>query len=518
MPEKKNRPAISILLPTRNRVSKVLRLLDSISHTTSVRNAVEVIIYADDDDGPSREISFDEIPIKRISAARNRAMGAIYTDCFHASTGRYLMLMNDDVVFRTRGWDERVRQAMAEFNDDMAFVYGNDLDQGGSVPSFPVFPRKVIEVMGGIPSGYRNYHIESHVFDIFKRVRAAGHDRITYLEDVVFEHMHYMLGKSEFDSTYIKEDVEADCRLFIELDEERDYVARRIVRHIERLKCSGDKQDAPGAPIAVSVLMEFSGGMERLHTALAAITGPELPGSQEKNEITVLDCSPGTQLLSLAEALRGVDVIEVDARLTRSSAHLNTAARNARGDYLLFMRQGVVPAPGLLPAMLAAARRHPDAGVVGCKHVDPRSMQVLHAGLCFYASGGRLCATRLYSGLDRDAGPVNKPRELQAIDDSCMLVDKEAFLRAGGFDGSCGFLRGIGLCLKIRKAGGKVVYDNAPVVFIGEAGREGTTGPEIPAEWHDMIECDLERVLEEDALLLRSVEGRDHFKYEVVRA
>jgi len=32
----------------------------------------------------------------------------------------------------------------------------------------------------------------------------AGHDRIRYLEEVVFEHLHYRTGKAAMDETYTK--------------------------------------------------------------------------------------------------------------------------------------------------------------------------------------------------------------------------------------------------------------------------------------------------------------------------
>jgi len=33
-------------------------------------------------------------------------------------------------------------------------------------------------------------------------MQRAGHDRIRYLEDVIFEHLHYRTGKVAVDETY----------------------------------------------------------------------------------------------------------------------------------------------------------------------------------------------------------------------------------------------------------------------------------------------------------------------------
>ena len=51
------------------------------------------------------------------------------------------MLMNDDAAIRTNGWDAAMLQAFEGFPDGVALVYGNDLDQGARVPTFPAMPR-----------------------------------------------------------------------------------------------------------------------------------------------------------------------------------------------------------------------------------------------------------------------------------------------------------------------------------------------------------------------------------------
>jgi hypothetical protein len=60
-----------------------------------------------------------------------------------------------------------------------------------------------------------------------------GHDRIRYLDDVVFEHMHYILGKGAADSTYNKKNQRADDLLFIALDDERLIGAKLLAQYIE---------------------------------------------------------------------------------------------------------------------------------------------------------------------------------------------------------------------------------------------------------------------------------------------
>jgi hypothetical protein len=225
---------ISLLLPTRGRPGFVQRLFDSISSTAAAVDEIEVVLFVDEDDPQSQRISHPVISIVKIVGPAGQTMGAMNTACYDASHGRYVMLLNDDAVFRSSGWDVRITESFARFPDEIALVYGNDLDQGGAIPTFPAVSRVVCEALGELcPRGYRNLHIESHLLDIFKELAKRGHDRICYLADVVIEHMHHAVGKAALDATYQKKDQRGDDLLFIALDDDRSIQARSLARYIE---------------------------------------------------------------------------------------------------------------------------------------------------------------------------------------------------------------------------------------------------------------------------------------------
>lgn len=233
---------ISLLVPTRNRPRLLQRLLDSLVETTADLANVEVVLYIDEDDTQSKQFSHRSLSPIKIIASPGRSMGEMNRLCYEASRGRYVMLLNDDVVFRTSGWDTKVLNAFSPFTDDIAMVYGNDLDQGVAVPTFPFISRAVCDVLGEIcPRGYQNLHIESHLFDIFKQLVKLGHHRIRYLGDVIFEHMHYILGKADVDQTYIKKQRRADDILFMDLDDERAFKAKHLAEYI-RSRARGLKE------------------------------------------------------------------------------------------------------------------------------------------------------------------------------------------------------------------------------------------------------------------------------------
>jgi len=155
------------------------------------------------------------------------------------------MLLNDDVVFRTERWDTRVVTAFEQFDDDLALVYGDDRDQRRARPTLPFVSRVACDQMGGIcPRSYHRLHIESHLFDIFLQLEAFGPRRIVYLPEVVFEHMHYAVGKGVFDATSVKNHKQDDDALFIALDEERRHLAGRLAAFIDACE-SGKPADRP---------------------------------------------------------------------------------------------------------------------------------------------------------------------------------------------------------------------------------------------------------------------------------
>jgi hypothetical protein len=224
---------ISLLLPTRARPALVNRLFESVVQTTTLPDNLECVVYIDVDDDASCGIERPAFKVSKLMGPAGQTMGNMMRSCYEASRGRYVMLLNDDVVFRTPGWDDRVRLAFQQFPDEVALVYGNDLDQGQSRPTLPFVSRTVCQLMGAIcPRGYHNLHIESHLFDIFKQLSDFDQHRLVYLGDVVFEHMHYTVGKAHLDSTYVKKHKQNDDVLFISLDTERHNLAARMERFI----------------------------------------------------------------------------------------------------------------------------------------------------------------------------------------------------------------------------------------------------------------------------------------------
>lgn len=223
----------SLILPTRERPQQVYRLFDSIKETTSDLSSIEIILYVDEDDHLSRKISYPSLNIKKIILPR-KPMGKVTNICYEASGGSYIMLVNDDVIFRTKGWDERVIKCFEKFNDRIALVYGNDLDYGEKMAVFPFLSREVCELMGKVcPEEFAGNYIDVHLMDIFCKLVKMGHKRIFYLPDVIFEHVTFKTGKAPIDNVYLNRSHKEGEIPFVALDIDRYYLAIKLEQFIK---------------------------------------------------------------------------------------------------------------------------------------------------------------------------------------------------------------------------------------------------------------------------------------------
>lgn len=222
-------PAISLLLPTRGRPALVARLFDSIRARTSRLDRVQVVLYIDDDDTGSHGISDPQISLTKIIGPRI-SMGAYNSACLGRSDGDVVILINDDMVIRTDGWDDMVRSLDSRFEDRIYLGYGNDLYKGRDLCAFPILSRRCCDILvEPYPHAYQGAFIDYHLLDIFKRIQKKGHDRICYLEDLVFEHMHFRSGKGSMDSTYTARRRFGDDDAFLRLRDVRSDSAVALI-------------------------------------------------------------------------------------------------------------------------------------------------------------------------------------------------------------------------------------------------------------------------------------------------
>ncbi len=177
------------------------------------------------------------------------------------------------------------------------------------------------------------------------------------------------------------------------------------------------------------------------------------------------DATPAV-LAGYGDAIRTVSI----ARNGGYANACNEGARLTQGELLVFLNNDTEPQPGWLEALIRYAEENPAAAVVGAKLVYP-SGAVQHAGVVIGQDG---YPHNLYAGLPADHPAVSRSRRLQAATGACVLVRRQAFEDADGFDtGFVNSLEDVDICLRIGEAGGEVHYCHEAVVTHLESASRG---------------------------------------------
>ena len=222
---------ISILIPTMGRPERLRDTVKSIYDTASRPSAVEVLVRVDWADAarpeyvkvvaemwgacrtfyPEGQTSYG----KGIEYLRKKARG----DVFFAGS--------DDTIFRTKGWDARVRAALVKYQDGLAILYANNGQDREKAEHF-FATRKWVDTLGYlVRTEFRHFCVDQWVEEL-----AKGVGRLEFLRDVVVEHCHKKYAKAPDDATYqmVRGKTgtsDADNALFAQLaDVRRDDLAR----------------------------------------------------------------------------------------------------------------------------------------------------------------------------------------------------------------------------------------------------------------------------------------------------
>ena len=156
----------------------------------------------------------------------------------------------------------------------------------------------------------------------------------------------------------------------------------------------------------------------------------------------------------------------------------NTGARAAGDcDYLVFLNNDTLPTAGWLDALVGEAQSDARIAVVGAKLLFPNG-QVQHAGVVI---GQDRWPHNLYTGFPESHPAVERSGDIAAVTGACMLIRKDDFDAAEGFDPA--FHNGyedVDLCLRLGEQGRITRYCHRSIVYHLESVTRWPTGtPEI---------------------------------------
>ncbi|MDD1974996.1 glycosyltransferase [Pseudomonas tussilaginis] len=239
-----------------------------------------------------------------------------------------------------------------------------------------------------------------------------------------------------------------------------------------------------GAQVSILILLE-SGSLERVLRCMETILEKT---SYPFYEVLLLAQDNGDP--ELQSWLEGMEQLGTDAiRVLRFTSDLapvqvrNIAAEHARGDFLLWLDEGVaVLEPDWLQQMLNHASRQ-EVAVVGAKLVGA-DRSISHAGFILGLNG---TLGKAFVGQSLEApGYLHRlqvDQNYAALSGKCLLIRKGLFMEAGGFDETPELQRwaDVDLCLRLYRAGYLNVWTPRAQLLISEDAETSASTLEIDA-------------------------------------
>lgn len=191
-----------VIIPTRGRphtIPEIMRAWDDTEATAHV-------LFCVDTDDPQLAAYKEHVAalkgdgrVKFRYGKRRRLCGTLNQHAVReAKNYPILAFMGDDHRPRTQGWDARFVECLSGGTAGPGLVYGNDLLQSEKMPTAVAMTSDIVKTLGYMaPPALVHLCLDITWLDWGKAI-----NRITYLPDLVIEHMHPANGKAEMDDGY----------------------------------------------------------------------------------------------------------------------------------------------------------------------------------------------------------------------------------------------------------------------------------------------------------------------------
>ena len=191
----------SIICPTRNRITNLIRFISSVDASVSDKSKLEYMFYVDSDDTMTQTfLSAKKEQDSRVNVVVGERI--IFSQMFNEvalrSTGDILFMTGDDILMQTKDWDLRVEEEFNKVKDKLLVVSTRDGIQNEKIATHSFIGRPWVETLGYLTLGiFPGDYVDNWLTDV-----AKGVDRLVYRDDIFVEHLHPNVGKGQLDSTY----------------------------------------------------------------------------------------------------------------------------------------------------------------------------------------------------------------------------------------------------------------------------------------------------------------------------
>jgi hypothetical protein len=310
-----------------------------------------------------------------------------------------------------------------------------------------VYRRPLVEQIGGFRTGFEG----SQDYDLALRMVAETRgERIVHIPKVLY---HWRQGAGDL--------------TFSEASHQRcvDNGRRAVQQFVERRHPGARVEPAPFAAGWTRVVYPVPEPAPLVSILVSTAASTSMLPAWIDRLLTRTDY-PALEILIAADHETDVlpEAVARDERVRMIADHhshwTNKAAEDARGLLILMLDPGLIPrGVGWLHEMVSHAVR-PGVGAVGAKLLSAEGM-VQEAGLVV---GGRDVAFAPFLGRHRAQngylGHLQIARDVTAVSGRCLMVQRRAFLAAGGLDEilSLTAFSDVDLCLKLAESGYRTVW------------------------------------------------------------
>jgi O-antigen biosynthesis protein len=234
------------------------------------------------------------------------------------------------------------------------------------------------------------------------------------------------------------------------------------------------KLATPRRKPAISILLVCWNKAEHTLLCLQSLAGHLGPPI----EIIVVDNGSTDATSAVLARFPGLKILRLSENIGFLRA-VNMGAQHAKGENLLLLNNDATLRAGALNAALRAIESSGDIGGVGGKIILPDG-RLQEAGSIIWSNG--ICHG-YRQGRSPDSFEVDYRRDVDYCSGAFLLVRRKLFGELGGFDEQFApaYYEETDLCMRIRAAGYRVVYEPGAVIYHFEFGSAGSRKDARPA-------------------------------------
>jgi GT2 family glycosyltransferase len=349
-----------------------------------------------------------------------------------------------------------------------------------------VYRTSFIRALGGFRTGFEG----SQDYDLALRVTAQTRGPVVHIPHILY-HWRLFPGASTYSSIQLDKASAAARRAITEQ-------LSSLGEHASVIESVGGyhrviRQEPDRWPL-VSVIISTRDHVDVLASCIEGLfEKTDYPGL----EILIADNDsrePETKSFFENVQRRGVRIFPSPGQFNFSRIN-NAAAREAKGDILLFLNNDISMIDhSWLKEMIIYAMR-PDVGAVGARLLYPDGA-VQHAGVVLGLEG---VAGHIHLGAARnDPGYFSRLKlvqDISCVTAACMAIRKAVFQQIGGFDEEnlAVAFNDVDLCIRIREAGYRIIWTPHAELYHVESKSRGS----------DLVPSQLKRFRSEEEYMRR---------------